>query len=198
MKNLVVLFTGILMLFSIVSLAQDNSKKANLAYIDLSTGKSALGSGFYATFGINHGLNSVQLTMAEEKIFLNYFFKVKSLKFGPTAGYFQNVPFAGAITNLEFLKHFSNLTWGGYSFGQPQGDFSLYPSFLFLVNTTGVEIWKTKLSYSVVFFQNNPAKNILTMRFTQKIESRMSAYTDIAYDFTNRTQLLKVGVNIKM
>lgn len=88
--------------------------------------------------------------------------------------------------------------WAGYSFGQPQGKVSLSPSFLFLVNTISLEMWKTKLSYSVVLFQKNPAKQVLTLRFTQKIESRMSVYTDIAYDFTNKTQLLKVGLNFKM
>lgn len=181
------------------SFAQDNQlKKIRLSYIDLSTGRGVLGSGFYATFGINHYGNLAQITMAEEKIFFNYFFKAKSLKVGPSLGSFQNVPFGGVIANWVPLKYFSNLFWAGYSFGEPLGKVSLSPSFLFLVNTASVEMWMTKLSYSVVFFQKNLAKHVLTLRYSQKIESRMLVYADIAYDFTNKTQLIKLGVNIKM
>lgn len=181
------------------SFAQDDQlKKISLSYVDLSTGKGVLGSGFYCTFGINNGHNFAQITMAEEKIFINYFFKIKNLKVGPSVGSYQNIPFGGAIANWNTLKYFSNLTWFGYSFGKPLDKISVTPSFLFLVNTTSVEMWKTKLSYSVVYFQKNQAKHVLTLRYSQKIENRMLVYTDIAYDFTNKTQLLKLGVNIKM
>lgn len=181
-----------------VSLFGQSSDKLSLSSIDFSTGKSALGSGFYTTFSLNSNKNVLQMTFAEEKIFLNYFFKVNSLKMkiGPTGGYFQNVPFTGAIATWTPCKVFSTLHWVGYSFGDLGGKVSLSPSFLFAINTANIDVWRFRLSYSSVAFQKT-YKDVVTLRYSQKLTESFSVYTDLGYDLTNDLQLLKAGVNYK-
>lgn len=185
-------------IFCSISLFGQSSDKLSLSAIDFSTGKSALGSGFYVNLNLSSDKNVLQMTFAEEKIFLNYFFKVNSLKvkIGPTGGYFQNVPFTGAIATWTPCKVFSTLHWVGYSFGDLGGKVSLDPSFLFAINTANIDVWRFRLSYSSVAFQKT-YKDVVTLRYSQKLTESFSGYTDLGYDMTNKLQLLKAGVNYK-
>ena len=119
--------------------------------------------------------------------------KVRTL-IGPSVGYFQNVPFGGVICKFSPFKFFSTLHWVGYSFGEPGGKISLTPQALFLVNAANINVWRFKVNYSAIKFQKLPIKQVVGISYTQKISTNFSVYTDIAYDITNKEQLLKIGI----
>ena len=173
-----------------------------LKNIDFSSGRSALGSGIYVIFNsssANHGAS--QITIAQDKILVNHLFSIgekRIIKIGPSGGYFKNVPYVGAIAITSPFKGFSTLHWTGYSFGQPEGIWEVEPSFLFLVNSVCYDIWRFRVSHTIIHFQELKPKHVSCLRYTQKINGDLSAYTDIAYDITNKTQLLKLGVNWKI
>jgi len=178
-----------------------------LKNIDFSSGRSALGSGIYIIFNtVSQKYGASQITIAQDKILVNHFFSIgkkKKIKIGPSAGYFKNVPYAGVISTTSLfkkgpLKGFSTLHWAGYSFGQPEDSWEITPSLLFLVNSVSYDIWKFRASHMVIHFQKNKPKHVSCLRYTQKINSDFSAYTDIAYDITNKAQLLKLGINWKI
>jgi len=169
--------------------------------IDLSGGKSALSSGLFLTANLKKGENLFQVTLSDERIFINSFFKIgkTGLSFGPSVGYFKNVPFLAVIGTFRPFgsKYFSTFHWGGYSFGQPDGMVSINPTFLFAVNTANIDLWRLRGSYSIICFQKLPVKHVVSLRYTQTITDSFMAYTDIGYDITNKIQLLKVGLVYK-
>ncbi|MDD3711190.1 MAG: hypothetical protein PHP37_01140 [Patescibacteria group bacterium] len=173
-----------------------------LKNIDFSSGRSALGSGIYIIFNSSsQKYGASQITFAQDKILINHFFSIggkKKIHLGPSAGYFKNVPYAGAIMTTSPFKGFSTLHWAGCSFGQPEGSWDVEPSFLFLVNVVNYDIWRFRVSHTVISFQKDAPKHVSCLRYTQKVSSDFSAYTDIAYDITNKTQLLRLGVNWKI
>lgn len=187
---------------SVFSQNDDSKKSFELSNIDFSSGRSALGSGIYIVFNMSsEKMGASQITFASDKILINHFFSLgekKKIKVGPSGGYFKNVPYVGVISTTSFFKGFSTIHWFGYSFGQPEEIVEISPSFLFGVNTISYDIWKFRLSHTVIHFQKSPPKYVSCLRYTQKINKNFLAYTDIAYDITNKTQLLKLGVNWKI
>jgi len=200
MKNIIIILS--LLLFLVIStFGQKDSvstaeKSIKLSSIELSTGKSALSAGFSAEFNFETKNNKTQIVLREDRIFVNSLWCIKKIRVsvGPSAGYFQNVPFAGAMAVFAPFKFFSTLHWVGYSFGEPNKKLSFKPSFLFLVNSASVKVWRLTASYSIISFMELPTKQVLGLCYKQKILNDFFAYTDIGYDITNKEQLLKVGV----
>lgn len=197
MKKIIIL--SLLLLFVISAFGQDSAlteKPIRLSSIELSTGKSALSTGFSAEFNFETKNNKTQIVLREDRIFINSLGQIKKIRVsvGPSVGYFQNVPFAGAIAVFAPFKFFSTLHWVGYSFGEPNAKLSFKPSFLFLVNSASVKVWRLTASYSIISFMELPTKQVVGLCYKQKILSDFFAYTDVGYDITNKEQLLKVGV----
>jgi hypothetical protein len=184
------------------SLVTQTTSEFQLKNIDFSSGRSALGSGIYIIFNsASQKYGASQITFAQDKILVNHFFSIggkKKIKIGPSAGYYKNVPYVGAIMTTSPFKGFSTLHWAGYSFGQPEDVWEIAPTFLFLVNAVNYDVWRFRVSHTVIHFQELKPKHVSCLRYTQKINGDLSAYTDIAYDITNKTQLLKLGVNWKI
>ena len=172
------------------------SKKTELVSVDLSYGKSALSSGLSLAFNLKGQKTFTQITLSQDIIFLNHFYSVPKLKLniGPSVGYFQNVPFGGVICKFSPFKFFSTLHWVGYSFGTPNGKMSIEPSFLFLVNSASINVWRLKGSYSIVNFMGLPAKHVVSVCYQHQIAKNFAVYTDAGYDMTNKEQLLKFGI----
>lgn len=198
MKNIIIILS--LLLLSVISaFGQDSvltEKPIKLSSIELSTGKSALSSGFSAEFNFATKNNKTQITLRQDRILINSLWTVKKIRVsvGPSFGYFQNVPFAGAIAVFAPFKFFSTLHWVGYSFGEPNKKLAFKPSFLFLVNSASIKVWNFSASYSIISFMELPTKQVVSLCYKQKILNDFFAYTDIGYDMTNKEQLLKVGV----
>ena len=171
-----------------------------MSYIDVNSGKSPLGAGFFTTVGMNSRKSVMQITITEDKVFVNYFCKfskIQSIKVGPSVGYFQNVPMVGAIGSWTPSKYFSTFHWVGYTFGMPMGKIESKPSFLFACNSVNIDVWKIRVSYSIVHFQKCVPKHVTCIKYTQKINTNFSVYTDSGYDWTNATQMIKFGVTYK-
>lgn len=186
-------------LFAISIYGQNDSvpvKKIELNRVDLSTGKSALSSGLSLDFYLNSKNANTQITLRQDRIFFNYLYSLSKLKMsiGPSVGYFQNVPFGGIIGKFSPFKFFSTLHWVGYSFGEPNGKMNIEPSFLFLVNSANINVWRLRGSYSVVNFMKLPAKHVVSICYQHQIAKNFAVYTDAGYDLTNKEQLLKFGV----
>jgi hypothetical protein len=201
----VLIFVGAMISFTQAqtdSSVTQTASRFELKNIDFSSGRSALGSGIYIVFNsASQKYGTSQITFAQDKILVNHFFSIggkKRVKVGPSGGYFKNVPYVGVIATTAPFKGFSTLHWIGCSFGQPEGSWEVEPSFLFLVNAVNYDIWRFRVSHTVISFQKDAPKHVSCLRYTQKINSDFSAYTDIAYDVTNKTQLLKLGVNWKI
>jgi hypothetical protein len=172
------------------------SKKTELYSVDLSTGKSALSSGLSLDFNLKGPNANTQITLRQDRIFVNHLYSIPKLKMsiGPSFGYFQNVPFGGVIGKFSPFKFFSTLHWVGYSFGTPNGEMSISPSFLFLVNSANINVWRLRGSYSIVNFMELPAKHVVSICYQHQIAKNFTLYTDAGYDMTNKEQLLKFGV----
>ena len=177
------------------------TEKIRLSSIDANGGKGALGTGFFVTVNMNKGNNLFQITLNEERIFLNSFFEIKNtgISAGPTMGFFKNIPFAGVIGIFRPFgsKVVSTFHWVGFGFGQPGGKMSISPSFLFSVNTLNIDMWRIRTSYSVINFMKNKTQHVVCMKYSQKITENLSGYTEVGYDMTNKEQLLKMGVVYK-
>lgn len=197
MKNLLTLIIAVV--YSAMIFGQ--SENIRLSSVDVNGGKGALGTGFFLTANLEKGQNLFQITLNEERIFLNSFFKIKSsgISAGPTMGFFKNIPFAGVIGVFRPFgsKVVSTFHWIGFGFGQPGGKMSISPSFLFSVNTLNIDLWRVRTSYSFINFMKNKPQHVVCMKYTQKITEKVSGYTEVGYDITNKDQLLKMGVVYK-
>jgi len=172
------------------------AKKIELSSVELSTGRSALSSGLSLDFFLKGEKTNTQITLRQDRIFFNHIYSLPKLKIsvGPSVGYFQNVPFGGVIGKFSPLKFFSTLHWVGYSFGEPNKKMNIEPSFLFLVNSANINVWRLRGSYSVVKFMELPAKHVVSVCYQHQIAKNFAVYTDAGYDLTNKEQLLKFGV----
>lgn len=172
------------------------SRKMELYSVDLSSGKSALSSGLSIDFNLKGPNTNTQITLRQDRIFVNHLYSFPKLKIGigPSFGYFQNVPFGGVMCKFSPFKFFSTLHWAGYSFGEPNGKMNIKPSFLFLVNSANINIWRLRGSYSIVNFMKLPAKHVVSICYQHQVAKNFTLYTDAGYDMTNNEQLLKFGV----
>lgn len=202
--SIVTVMIIMIMSFSFPNNVFGQEEKSNdsfkMSYIDVNSGKGPIGAGFYVTFGMNSKKSVMQVTITEDKTFVNYFFKIskkQSVKIGPSVGYYQNVPLVGAIASWTPSKYFSTFHWVGWTFGQPMGKISSSPSFLFACNSANIDVWKVRVSYSIVHFQKCVPKHVTCIKYTQKINNNFSVYTDDGYDWTNAIQMIKFGVVYK-
>lgn len=186
-------------IFSVSSFGQTDSvavKKTELSSVDLSTGRNALSNGISLDFYLKSGNANTQITIRQDRVFFNHLYSLPRLRIsiGPSAGYFQNIPFGGIIGRLSPFKFFSTLHWVGYSFGEPNGKMNIEPSSLFVVNSASINAWRLRGSYSVVKLMELPAKHVASIYYQHQMAKNFAVYTDVGYDLVNKEQLLKFGV----
>jgi len=196
MKKLVLLLLYLAINFFIFGQDQKDSIRIELQSIDISTGRSALSSGFSLDLGFKSPNANTLITLRQDRVFINHFLAAPKLKlkFGPSAGYLQNVPFIGAIAKFSPAKFISTLHWVGYSFGVPNAEMGISPSFLFLVNNLTLEIRQFRTYYSAVTFIKLPTKHVVGILYQYQIAKNIQVYSNVGYDFTNNEQLLLLGV----
>ncbi len=195
MKNLILL--NLFLFFSLFSFSQGkDSLRTELRSVDISTGKSALSNGYSLDLGFRSNNTITMVTLRQDRVFLNHCFLIPkaNLSIGPSIGFLQNVPFAGAIALFTPTKYISTLHWVGYSFGEPGKDIVGDPSFLFLVNGITITAWNFKTYYQAVTFMELPTKQVIGGSYQWLIAKRISIYGNAGYDFTNKEQLLQLGV----
>lgn len=198
MKKIVILFV-VIFTFSTVVVGQEtlaSKSRFELSSADFSAGESFLSGGFALSLGFK-GVNSNTLIMLrEDKILINHVYPVLKIRtaLGPSFGYFQNVPFAGAIVNFKPHKLVSTMHWAGYLFGEPKAQVDINPRFLFLINKVDIHLDKFKVYYVALNFMKLPVKQVVGVCYEQRMTKNICAYTNIGYDLTNEKQLLQVGV----
>ncbi len=193
-----VLFLLTFLVANFISFGQNknDSTRSELRSIDISTGRSALSSGFSLDLGFRSNNVITVLTLRQDRVFVNHFYNIPRAKLlvGPSVGFLQNTPFAGAIAKFSPTKFLSTLHWVGYSFGEPAGVIVVSPSFLFLVNGATITVRDFKAYYQAVTFMKLPTKHVVGASYQQPMTKNISAYFNAGYDFTNSEQLLQLGV----
>ncbi|MFP4515091.1 MAG: hypothetical protein ACLFNO_03765 [Parcubacteria group bacterium] len=196
MKKLFLFLLLSALISSVFGESKKDSTRFKLQTIDLAAGKSFLSGGYTLRLGFKSANANTLVTLKDDKVFLNHVYPVPKIKsvLGPSVGYFKNVPFAGAIAKFIPTDFISTLHWAGYAFGEPEAELSFKPSFLFLINSVDVEIWKFKTYYCHVKFMQLPAKHIVGVSYQHQMTKNIALYTNVGYDFTNSEQLLQLGV----
>ncbi len=180
---------------------QSEKESFRLSAIDISSGKGAVTSGLYGNFTFEKGdKDFLILTLSEKDLEITYFrslFKGKLL-IGPNVGYFFNVPYVSTMAIYSPSKYFSTLHWLGWSFGRPSEIIELKPSFIFALNSASINIWKINTTYCLIHYLKNKPQHTVTLKYTEKITKNILVYTEVGYDLTNKTQLLKLGTRYKL
>lgn len=192
-----VMIISLFAFISFVVFGQDSdSTRLELSSVDFSAGKSYLSGGFSLGIGFQRNSANTLIFLKEDKIFVNHVYPISKIRtlLGPSFGYFQNVPFTGAIIHFNPHRLISTMHWAGYSFGKPDGKMNINPDFLFLINSVTLKFREFKAYYVAVKFMELPIKNVVGISYQQKMSKNIHAYTNIGYDLTNDEQLLQIGV----
>jgi len=196
MKKIIFFFVFFFVVFSIFSQNIKDSIRFELSSVNISAGKSYLSGGYCLSVGFK-GLNSnTSVTLLKDKMFVNHVYPIAKIKtaIGPSLGYFQNVPLAGAIASFSPYKFLSTTHWAGYSFGDPGAKMDINPSFLFLLNKVTLKIKDFKPYYVCIKFMEFKLKHVVGLSYQYQMIENIHVYSDAGYDFTNEEQLLKIGV----
>lgn len=207
MKNvfLFIFIFSLSFLFAENVLAQDSinvkkdSTKLSLTSIDVSSGKGAVTSGLYINANMANDKALVTFTFSENDLELTYLRRLFNDKvlIGPNVGYFFNVPYTSGMLIFSPTKYISTMHWYGVSFGEPEGIIEFTPSFIFGVNSITLSAANFSGTYCVINYMNNMPQHTATIKYRHEINKNFSIYTDVGYDFTNESQLLKLGINWK-
>jgi len=179
------------------SVKKDSSKIFHLSSIEMSSGKGAISSGTYIYFNLTSKKAIFQTTTSQEDIEVSYFYRLfkDKLLIGPNIGYFHNIPFAGPEAIFAPSKFFSTFHWFGWSLGQPEGKIDPKQTMLmFAANSVTLSVKNVSVTYCLINYMKNLPQHTASLKYTQKINSLFSVYSDTGYDFLNHRQLLKMGI----
>ncbi|NCD00691.1 hypothetical protein EOL94_01195 [bacterium] len=198
-----ILFVAILVLSFLFSFSQEELKKEGIKFtgVELCSGKGAVTSGFYTFLNFSSEKAFSQVTLSANDLELTHLFRFEDDKFliGFNGGYFFNAPYGGVQLVFTPFKFFQTFHWVGWSLCPPNEVLTFNdPGFLFLVNCFSVNVWRFKGAYSVINYMKNLPQQTFTVKYDQKINDQFTVYTDIGWDFLNKNQLLKVGVNYNL
>lgn len=178
-----------------------NEDKIVLSDIDLSSGKGAITSGVFLYLNLSSKNGFLSTTISNNDVEITYLFRFwkDKILIGPNAGFFFNTPFAGPQLIFTPFKFIETFHWIGWSLGKPDGvvDFK-NPGFLFAVNSVSINAWRFKATYCLINYLKNPLQQTVTLKYSHPVNKKFDIYVDGGWDFLNKTQLLKLGVKIKM
>jgi len=173
------------------------SNKLALTSIDLSSGKGAVTSGLYVNVHMSNSKALVNFTISENDLEITYlrrFFQDKLLV-GPNFGYFLNVPYYSGIIIFTPNKYVSTTHWYGAFMGAPGGEIWLQPKYGLALNSISFSAWRVSATYCVISYMRNMPQHTATLKYAQNLHNHFSIFTDVGYDFTNESQLLKLGIS---
>jgi hypothetical protein len=168
--------------------------------VDLSSGKGAITSGTFIFVNFENKKSFLNTTTGPSDIEITYLrrFCNDKILVGPNVGYFFNVPYMSVQVILSPFKFIETLHWVGWSFGKPNEIIELKPGFLISVNAISLKSGRFKATYTLINYMKNLPQHTATLKYTQKINTNFTVYTDVGYDFLHKNQLLQIGVNYKI
>lgn len=198
------IFCIIFFLASVVVFGQspivDSTDSFKLSSVEVSSGKGAVTSGLYGYVNLENKKAFLTATISANDLEITYLYRLFNDKVlvGPNAGYFMNAVYGGAQMVFSPSKYIETFHWFGWSLGKPDSQINLKQSgFLFAINSVSLKLWRLKATYCLINYMKNPLQQTVTLRYDQKINTKLTFYTTGGYDFLNKNQLLQFGVNYR-
>ncbi len=179
---------------------KDSASTFRLTEIEVCSGKGAITSGVYTYFNLENKKGLCQITLSQEDLEITYFYRLFKGKLfaGPNLGYFYNIPYLGPEVLFSPSKYLSTFHWIGWSLGRPEEKIDpKNSSFLFAVNSISLNFWRFKGTYCLINYLKFAPQHTVSLKYTQPLNNKFTVYTDVGYDFLNKNQLLKIGLNWK-
>ncbi len=174
------------------------NQKVTFDELKVSSGKGALTEGTYIDFNFSSKKSFTIVTISDNDIMVTNFFRFfeDKLLVGPSAGYYFNTPWAGPQAVFSPAPFISTFHWVGWTLGEFDQNLSRPKDskFAFAVNQITLKHWRVEANYCLIHYLTNKPIHTAGLRYTQPINQKLSAYTDVGYNFTGEVQLLKLGV----
>ncbi len=199
-KTKTIMVATILLIFTIVTYAQDEKKKFEPESLMASSGEGPLSNGIFLEAYFSYGNDILNASLGERDM---YFIYLKGLgsKFhiGPSFEYYYNLPLLGVMTVITPIqtKSFSlgATTWSGMSAGEFGGKADLGNwKYLFFWQSVDAS-YKNFTATAAVMNFNGTWGHLVDFKYRQPVTDNWKLFSSAGYSwYEDGKPLLKLGV----